>query len=90
MHDIVRRDPADVDAKFANEDPQMWEFVRALPSEILDPLQADVEEFRERFGPHYSIHTPQQLMFTYLRDGYAKPKFRITQGRRELVGLVAA
>ena len=29
-------------------------------------------------------------MFTYIRDGYAKPKFRIKQGRRELVGLVAA
>lgn len=54
-----------------------------------------MEEFREHFGPPYRISTPQQLLFTYLRDGYAKPKFRIRmspEGNRErvLVGLVAA
>jgi hypothetical protein len=65
------------------------DFVRALPAEFLPP-QADVDELREQFGPDYIIRSPRQLMFTYLRDGYAKPKFRIRNGERVLVGLVAA
>ncbi len=79
-----------VDTNFARENPQLWDFVMSLPPEIIDPLGDQVAEFRERYGPHYRIRTPHQLMFTYIRDGYAKPKFRIKQGHRELVGLVAA
>ncbi len=79
-----------VDTNFARENPQLWDFVMSLPPEVIDPLENHVAEFRERYGPHYRIRTPHQLMFTYIRDGYAKPKFRIKQGHRELVGLVAA
>ena len=69
--------------------PELWEFVRSLPPDAL-PAQADVDELRERYGTYYAIRTPQELMSTYLRDGYAKPKFRIRDGQRVLVGLVAA
>jgi hypothetical protein len=63
--------------------------VRSLPPDAL-PAQADVDELRESYGPDYVIRTPQELICTYLRDGYAKPKFRISRGKRILVGLVAA
>ncbi len=71
------------------EETDLWEFVNFLPPEILPP-QADVDELRQRYGPEYTIRTPQELMSTYLRDGYAKPKFRIRDGQRVLVGLVAS
>ena len=67
----------------------MWDFVNSLPPEILPP-QADVDELRQRYGPEYTIRTPQELMFTYLRDGYGKPKFSFRDGQRVLVGLVAS
>jgi hypothetical protein len=63
--------------------------VRSLPPDAL-PAQADVDELRGRYGPDYGIRTPQELMSTYLRDGYAKPKFRIRDGQRVLVGLAAS
>ena len=71
-----------------NSADRVAEFVRSLPPEFLPP-QSDVDELRERYGPYYAIRTPQELMSTYLRHGHAKPKFRIRDCRRVLVGLVA-
>jgi len=71
------------------EETDLWDFVNSLPPEILPP-QADVDELRQRYGPEYTIRTPQELMFTYLRDGYGKPKFSFRDGQRVLVGLVAS
>jgi hypothetical protein len=65
------------------------EFVRSLPADWLPP-QSDVEELRDQFAPDWVIRTPQELMCSYLRDGYAKPKFRIRGGQRVLVGLAAS
>lgn len=78
-----------VDARFAAENPELWELVQSLPEGYLDPFREHVSEFRERYGPLYSIRTPQQLVFEYITSGYAKPKFRISGGKQILVGLVA-
>jgi hypothetical protein len=72
-----------------NSADRVAEFVRSLPPEFLPP-QSDVDELRESYGPDYVIRTPQELMSIYLRDGYAKPKFRIRGGQRVLVGLAAS
>ena len=80
----------EVDVRFAAENPELWELVQSLLDGCLDPFREHVSEFKERYGPLYSVHTPQQLVFEYTTSGYAKPKFRISGGKRILVGLVAA
>ena len=80
----------EVDAACAAENPELWELLNSLSDDYLLPFEEHVREFKERYGPSYSVHTPQQLVFNYVTSGYAKPKFRIRDGRRVFTGLVAA
>jgi len=91
VRNIVRATPShEVDAACAAENPELWELLTSLPDDYLLPFEEHVKEYKERYGPSYSIHTPQQLVFNYVTSGYAKPKFRIKDGQHIFTGLVAA
>jgi hypothetical protein len=93
QHETFDMEPTpshEVDARFAAENPELWELVQSLPDGYFDPFREHVSEFRERYGPLYSMHTPQQLVFMYITSGFAKPEFRIRDGERIFTGLVAA
>ena len=91
VRNIVRATPSyEVDAACTAENPELWKLLTSLPADYLLPFEEHVKMFKERYGPSYSVHTPQQLVFNYVTCGYAKPKFRIRDGRRVFTGLVAA
>jgi hypothetical protein len=56
----------------AFENRGLWEAVAQIWDEAGDDFKAewnaDLAEYRERYGPYYSIYTPQQLLYVHIRD----------------------